>query len=295
MQIFYRAPYRSDADLLRFPLQRAVMFGWTMRNLTLVLTVLVLVPLGAPAQTIPGSDVITGRVTDLTGHPVANAQIGVTSATTGKTRSQSTDDNGRYKIYFPETAPNYKLLAKRMGFSPVQRTITRKSEGPEEMRVDLQFGGTPLALSDVEIEGRPDAPAPSEAEKPLSSNATVPNPVFDILALKDTLHLSAVQVVGLNDLADSLQAKNTRIYHDIRTLLAKSQAAGDVYPNDRQRDADAGGGIAKHNPRRRPGAEAAEAGTVRGSPRRDQRPIRVGRGSRQNSSRHPAQFQRPTR
>jgi hypothetical protein len=199
-----------------------------MRKLIVVLTILALAPLGIRAQTIPGTDVITGRVTDLTGHPIANAQIGVTSASTGKTRSQSTDDNGRYRIYFPETAPNYKLLAKRMGFSPVQRTITRKSEGSEEMRVDVQFGGTPLALSDVEIEGRPDAPAPSETEKTPPLDATVPNPVLDILALKDTLHLSAVQVVGLNDLADSLQSKNTRIYHDIRTLLAKSQAAGDI-------------------------------------------------------------------
>jgi hypothetical protein len=213
---------------MRFPRQRAGIFGWTMRNLTLALAVLALVPQGIRAQTSPGSDVITGRVTDLTGHPIATAQIEVTSTSTGKTRSQSTDDNGRYRIYFPETAPNYKLLAKRMGFSPVQRNITRKSEGPEEMRVDLQFGGTPLALSDVEIEGRSDAPAPSETEKTPPSDATVPNPVFDILALKDTLHLSAVQVVGLNDLADSLQAKNTRIYHDIRILLAKSQEAGDV-------------------------------------------------------------------
>jgi hypothetical protein len=228
VQIFYRALYGSDVDLMRFPRQRAAMFGWTMRNLTLALALVALVPPGIYAQTIPGSDVITGRVTDLTGHPIANARIGVTSASTGKTRSQSTDDNGRYRIYFPETAPNYKLLAKRMGFSPVQRTITRKSEGPEEMRVDLQFGGTPLALSDVEIEGGSDAPTPSEAEKALPRDVTVPNPVLDILALKDTLHLSAVQVVGLNDLADSLQSKNTRIYHDIRALLAKSQAAGDV-------------------------------------------------------------------
>jgi hypothetical protein len=203
------------------------MFGWTMRTLTLALA-LVLVPLGIHAQTIPGSDVVTGRVTDLTGHPIANAQIGVTSGRTGKTRSQSTDDNGRYRIYFPETAPSYTLLAKRMGFSPLQRTIARKTEGPEEMRVDLQFGGTPLALSDVEIEGNSDAPAPTETEKTPPYDATVPNPVLDILALKDTLHLSAVQVVGLNDLADSLQSKNTRIYRDIRTLLAKSQAAGDV-------------------------------------------------------------------
>jgi hypothetical protein len=199
-----------------------------MRQLTLALVILALVPLGIQAQAVPGSDVITGRVTDLTGHPIANAQIGVTSARTGKTRSQSTDDDGHYRIFFPETASSYTLLAKRMGFSPVRRTIARKTDGPEEMKVDLQFGVTPLALSDVEIEGSADAPVPRETEKTTPLDATVPNPVFDILALKDTLHLSAVQVVGLNDLADSLQEKNTRIYRDIRTLLAKSQAAGDV-------------------------------------------------------------------
>lgn len=49
----------------------------------------------------------------------------------------------------------------------------------------------------------------------------------EILALKDTLHLSAVQIVGLTDIADTLQATNTRIYRNIRILLAKSQQAGD--------------------------------------------------------------------
>jgi hypothetical protein len=204
------------------------MFDWIMRNLTLSLALLAAIPLAARAQDKTGSDVLSGRVTDLAGRPVANAQIGVTSARTGETRSQITDDDGRYKIFFPETAPSYNLMAKRMGFSPVQRTITRKTEGPEEMTVDLQFGGTPLALSVVEIDGYSDAPPPIETEKTPPRDVTVPNPVFDILALKDTLHLSAVQMVGLNDLADTLQAKNTRIYRDIRTLLAKSEAAGDI-------------------------------------------------------------------
>jgi hypothetical protein len=204
------------------------MFDSIMRNLTLSLVLLAAMPLGAQPQAKPGSDVLSGRVTDLTGRPVANAQVGVTSARTGETRSQITGDDGRYKIFFPETAPTYTLLAKRMGFSPIQRTIARKSDGPEQMTVDLQFGGTPLALSVVEIDGNSDAPPPRETEKTLPRDVTVPNPVLDILALKDTLHLSAVQMVGLNDLADSLQAKNTRIYRDIRTLLAKSEAAGDI-------------------------------------------------------------------
>jgi hypothetical protein len=96
------------------------------------------------------------------------------------------------------------------------------------MTVDLQFGGTPLALSAVEITGGSDASAPSRPEGAIALDLTVPNPVSEILALKDTLHLSAVQIVGLTDLADSLQTANSRIYRNIRMLLAKSQEAGDA-------------------------------------------------------------------
>jgi hypothetical protein len=138
-----------------------------------------------------------------------------------------TDVEGRYKIYFPETAPEYTLLVKRMGFSPVQRTITRRTAGPEKMTVDVQFGGTPLALSVVEISGS-EVVSPPRPEPALEFDATVPNPVSEILALKDTLRLSAVQIVGLTDLADTLQASNSRIYTNIRILLAKAQETGDA-------------------------------------------------------------------
>ena len=199
-----------------------------MRDLTLRLSLLCLIPVALQAQPHPGNDILTGRVTDLTGRPVADAQVGATSLGTGVTRSYSTDAEGRFKIYFPETAPKYTLLVKRMGFSPVQRTITRRTEGPEEMTIDVQFGGTPLALSVVEISGSSDAPGPRQPAQSLKFDAIVPNPVSEILALKDTLHLSAVQIVGLTDLADTLQANNTRIYRNVRTLLAQSQEAGDV-------------------------------------------------------------------
>jgi len=158
---------------------------------------------------------------------VAEAQVGATSRRTGRTRSYVTDVEGRYKIYFPETAAEYTLLVKRIGFTPVRRTITRRTAGPEEMNVDVQFGGAPLALSVVEISGSEPA-APPRPEPTLKLDATVPNPVSEILALKDTLHLSAVQIVGLTDLADTLQASNSRIYRNIRMLLAKSQEAGDA-------------------------------------------------------------------
>ncbi len=199
-----------------------------MRNLTAYLSLLCLMPAALQAQEHPGNDILTGRVTDLTGKPVADAQVEAISLRTGLTRSHSTDADGRYKIYFPETAPRYALSAKRIGFSPVQRTVTRRTHAPEEMSIDLQFGGTPLALSAVEIVGGSDTPTARQSGDVASLDATVPNPVSEILALKDTLHLSAVQIVGLTDLADTLRAANTRIYRNIRMLLAKSHEAGDA-------------------------------------------------------------------
>lgn len=199
--------------------------GWTMRHLGFLILFLWLAPVAAQAQL--QNDLLTGRVTDLAGHPIADAQVGATSLGSGRTRSQTTDQDGRYRIYFPETAPKYTLSAKRIGFSPVQRTITRRTAAPEKMTIDLQFGGTPVALSVVEVNGHLDAPLRPEATKISSSDMTVPNPVADILALKDTLHLSAVQIVALGELSDSLQARNTAVYRNIHALLAKSQAAGD--------------------------------------------------------------------
>ena len=78
------------------------------------------------------------------------------------------------------------------------------------------------------LRGSSDAVPSRETEKAPGIDATVPNPVAEILAMKDSLHLSAVQILGLTDVADTLQAKNGRIYKNIRALLSKSQEAGDV-------------------------------------------------------------------
>ncbi len=201
-----------------------------MRDLTFHLSLLCfcLAPAALAAQSEAGTDILSGRVTDLTGKPVAEAQVGATSLRSGLTRSHTTDVEGRYRIYFPETAPRYVLHVKRMGFSPIQRTITRRTKYPEEMTIDMQLGGAPLALSMVEINGSSDVPMVRESEKHSSADATVPNPVAEILALKDTLHLSAVQIVALTDVADTLHAKNSALYKQIRVLVSRSQEAGDV-------------------------------------------------------------------
>jgi hypothetical protein len=193
----------------------------------LLLLALSIAPATLLAQGDGHADILTGRVTDLTGKPVADAQVAATSLGSGLTRTHTTDAEGRYKVFFPETAPKYVVQAKRMGFAPVQRTITRHTSDPEQMTIDLQLGGVPLALSMVEITGSPDGPSP-ERDKASGVDATVPNPVTEILGMKDTLHLSAVQIVALGEVADTLQRKNEKIYKNIRSLLSRSQEAGDV-------------------------------------------------------------------
>jgi Carboxypeptidase regulatory-like domain len=197
----------------------------TMRYLNDFFSLLYLIPTFVGAQA--ANDVLAGRVTDLTGRPVADAQIVAIALGSGTRRSQTTDPNGRYRIYFPEIAPKYTLVAKRIGFSPIERTIVRHTSGAENMIVDLQFGGTPLALSAVEIGGGSSAPDEPRPAKGIKVDWTLPNPIADILALRDTLHLSAVQVIALTDLSDTLVARNSRIYGNIRSLLAKSEEAGE--------------------------------------------------------------------
>jgi hypothetical protein len=198
-----------------------------MMRTQLLLLALSIAPVALRAQGGGRADILTGRVTDLTGKPVADAQVAATSLGSGLTRTHTTDAEGRYKVFFPETAPKYVVQAKRMGFAPVQRTISRRTSDPEQMTIDLQLGGVPLALSMVEITGALDGTS-RESERASSVDATVPNPVAEILGMKDTLHLSAVQIVALGEVADTLRRKNEKIYRDIHNLLSRSQEAGDV-------------------------------------------------------------------
>lgn len=174
-------------------------------------------------------DVLTGRITDLSGRPVADAQVGATQLGSGRSRTNVTDEEGRYRITFPQSGGNYQLIAKRLGFSPVQRTVSRRTPLENEIVTDIQFGGPPLALSMVEVTAESangfDAPE-VEPESSPRVDATVPNPVADILALADSLHLSAVQIIGLRDLSDSLRTRNTALLAGIRTYIQQQKGRG---------------------------------------------------------------------
>jgi hypothetical protein len=232
MQVLYRARHAGFRQVLPASVQSLIIeknpLSWTMRAFTPFIWLgLVLAPALLSGQTDAHVDVISGRVTDVTGRPIADAQVGATSLASGLARTTTTDGDGHYKLFFPEAARQYLVLAKRMGYAPSQRTITRRTRGAEQMTIDMQLGGLPVALSMVEITGGLEAPPVRKPDPHPLPETTIPNPVADILALKDTLHLSAVQIVGLTTVADSLQLKNGKIYQSIQALLAKSEAAGD--------------------------------------------------------------------
>ena len=186
-----------------------------------------LAPSWASAQNAP-TDILTGRITDLAARPVAEAQIEVVSLGSKITRTQLTDSAGRYRISFPEHAPRYQVTARRIGFAPVQRTIYRGSTQDEVFVADLQFTASPVALSMVEVTGDYYGGFERRKADDASGDVLVPNPVAEILARKDSLHLSAVQIVGLTDLADSLHTRNSALFKRIQTLLTKQKENGDT-------------------------------------------------------------------
>ena len=198
-----------------------------MRSVFVLITTMLAVPAALAAQAGRPTDVLTGRVTDLGGRPLADAQIEVLSLGSSAVRTQLTDSSGRYRISFPEHAPRYRVTARRMGFAPVQRTIQRGSTQDELFVADLQFTASPVALSMVEITGDPFAVVERKADEERPGESAVLNPVAEMLARKELLRLSAVQIVGLSEIADSLHAQNSALYRRVHTLIAKHRQNGD--------------------------------------------------------------------
>lgn len=198
-----------------------------MRLVFALIATVLAVPAALAAQAGRATDVLTGRVTDLGGRPLADAQIEVVSLGSSLVRTQLTDSSGRYRLSFPEHAARYRVTARRMGFAPVQRTIQRGSTEDELFVADLQFTASPVALSMVEVTGDPFAVIERKAGEETAGESVVLNPVAEMLARKDQLRLSAVQIVGLGEIADSLQARNSALFRGVHTLIAKHKQNGD--------------------------------------------------------------------
>lgn len=109
----------------------------TSVHLALILTLGLLVPPGASAQSGAGNGAIEGQVVDADARPVAGVSVEIRSAETGDLRRAATDARGRY-VAPALPVGTYTVVATLDGFAPSRRTGIVVRVGHAET-VDLEL------------------------------------------------------------------------------------------------------------------------------------------------------------
>ncbi len=96
--------------------------------------------LAAPLAAQTSTGTVSGRVIDRqTSRPIASAQVRVT----GSTRGASTDESGVYRIT-GMPAGNATIVAQRIGYAPISRTVTVAATGTTTVDFALTISATTL-------------------------------------------------------------------------------------------------------------------------------------------------------
>lgn len=115
----------------------------------LVSIVLGLTPRYVAAQV--ATDLIRGRVTDPDQHPIAGADVRATSFAGLVTKSTTTDNNGRFSIFYINGEGDYWIDVRRLGFQPKHFEV--KKVGDEQVMIaDVQLSSSIVALDAVNIQ-----------------------------------------------------------------------------------------------------------------------------------------------
>jgi hypothetical protein len=193
------------------------------------------------AQTA-GMGVLTGRVVDSSGNPVANATVTVTSVDNGQARSATTGTDGSYRF---DDLPlgNYRMKLEAAGFQAVEiPSATVDGTKPSVVDEKLQASAPTTIKLTLEQQGNlPNAPssstAPSLSDLGLTPEQTQGNPREQALLDKRTHMLKIHQRMGLittipliATVVTSLNAggKNTSTAsRDLHTALGS--LTGDLY------------------------------------------------------------------
>jgi hypothetical protein len=153
------------------------------------------------AQTA-GMGVLTGRVVDSSGNPVANATVAVTSVDNGHARSATTGTDGSYRF---DDLPlgNYRMKLEAAGFQTVE-VPSAPVDGTKASVVDemLQASApTTIKPTPEQQDNLPNAPssstAPSLSDLGLTAEQTLGNPREQALLDKRTHMLKIHQRMGL--------------------------------------------------------------------------------------------------
>ena len=89
-----------------------------------------------PAQTVPATETLGGRVVIDNGKPDRGTQIWIHEAKTGKSYSAQQDSSGRFTISLPEGY--YFVFIADFGFSPYAKEIWLRRGKPVKIMVKLE-------------------------------------------------------------------------------------------------------------------------------------------------------------
>jgi hypothetical protein len=117
--------------------------------------------LALPQAADSQSDVLTGRVFDPDGAPLAGARVEAVSIDTEITRSALTDRNGRYLIMFPDGGGRYVVRVTYIGMGEVVETVIREA-GEEILLTDLAMSISAIPLDGITV--RAAAPTPGQGD-----------------------------------------------------------------------------------------------------------------------------------
>jgi hypothetical protein len=148
-----------------------------------------------------GMGVLTGRVVDSSGNPVANATVTVTSVENGQARSATTGTDGSYR--FDNLAlGNYRMKLEATGFQALEiPSATVDGTAPLVVDEKLQASAPTTIKPTLEQDSLPNAPssstAPSLSDLGLTPEQTQGNPREQALLDKRTHMLKIHQRMGL--------------------------------------------------------------------------------------------------
>jgi hypothetical protein len=129
------------------------------RLAVLPLVAALLHPLRLSAQAGAATDVIVGRVTDLSsGAPIEQATVSATSVATGRVRSVQTSADGRYLLVFADGGGRYVLKVRRLGYGAATLTVARRPEA-DRITADLALSTTATLLDRVVVSAPGDSAA----------------------------------------------------------------------------------------------------------------------------------------
>ena len=164
------------------------------RPLGFVLAVFALAAMGfqrAAAQTGSSVDVITGTVTDATGKGVAGAGIEAYSIESQVTKKTTSNDKGRYTIFFNDGTGQYRVTVRQIGKQPFIQNVSRQADD-DRIVLNVKLGAKPIVLAEITARGarQPqgvgnDRPTPGSTERNISADqaAKLPIDASDLAAL----------------------------------------------------------------------------------------------------------------